>query len=69
MCGIICSKSWECTLKGGDLVLDANGNVCEFDGYKIPKQMPESPERENLHEEAVKEGRKLIEDMKKKYGF
>ncbi len=50
-------------------MLDTNGNVCEYDGYKIPEQMPDTPEREKLHNEAVEESRKLLEEMRKKYGF
>ncbi len=50
-------------------MLDQNGCVCEFDGYTIPKTMPESPEREELHKEAVEEGKRLLEEAKKKYGF
>ena len=50
-------------------MVDKNGNVCEFDGYKLPEVMPASPEREKLHKQAVEEGRRLVEEIKKKYGF
>lgn len=50
-------------------MVDKNGNVCEYDGYKMPKVMPESEDREELHKEAVEEGRKLLEEAKKKYNF
>lgn len=45
-------------------MLDKNGKVCEFDGYVIPKTLPDTPEREAKHKAAVEEGRKLVQQIK-----
>lgn len=50
-------------------MLDKNGCVCEYDGYIIPEPMPDSPERRRLHQEAVEEGKRLVERIKQQYGF
>ena len=47
-------------------MLDKNGKVCEFDGYVVPKTLPDTPEREVRHREAVEEGRKLVQQIKNK---
>lgn len=48
-------------------MLDPKGNLCEYDDYHIPEQMPDSPEREELHRQAVKEGKRILEEMRRKY--
>lgn len=48
-------------------MLDKNGLVCEYDGYKIPKQGPDTPENKILRERAMEEFRKQAKEIKEKH--
>ena len=49
-------------------MLDSKGRTCEYDGYVIPKQGEDTPENRKLREDAMKDFKRMVAEMRAKMG-
>ena len=48
-------------------MIDRDGLVCEYDGYEIPEQGPDTPENRILREKAMEEFKEQAKIIKEKH--